>query len=87
VRLSDARAHRDMHDNIALDARIQGSFGWQQPVTPARTPERRVFEHACAKWDEYVCGLPPSAPERRRERERTANQRLSRTIRVFCAWK
>ncbi|KAI0036507.1 hypothetical protein K488DRAFT_81951 [Vararia minispora EC-137] len=81
------RFEMDMQDSIALDARLQDTFAWSRPAPGPRTPERRAFEQACARWDEHVRGLPQGAPERRRERARLAGQRLSRTIRVFCAWK
>ncbi|KZV65309.1 hypothetical protein PENSPDRAFT_737815 [Peniophora sp. CONT] len=81
-----ARFEMDMQDSIALDARLAGTFAWPRPSSIARTPERKQFDAACVKWAEHARALPLESPERAGERSRMG-PRMSRTIRVFCAWK
>ncbi|VDC04420.1 unnamed protein product, partial [Peniophora sp. CBMAI 1063] len=81
-----ARFEMDMQDNISLDARLAGTFAWPRPASIARTPERKQFDAACQKWAEHVRSVPLESPERAGERARMGG-RMSRTIRVFCAWK
>ncbi|KAA1469908.1 hypothetical protein DENSPDRAFT_928486 [Dentipellis sp. KUC8613] len=47
-----SRFELDMHDSIALDTSLGESFKWPLP-SMVRTAERKAFDAACAKWDEY----------------------------------
>jgi hypothetical protein len=97
----------DMHDCINMESRINSAFHTPAPVF-APTNERKAFDGACEKWEEYqikqreryrahASGVPPqdgtdpSAAGSLKfddgEAAGSAGQRLSRTIRVFCAWK
>ena len=49
--LADA-VFRDMHDSMSLDSRIHAAFHWPPPEMEL-TQERKDFEQACTKWDEY----------------------------------
>jgi len=81
----------DMDDNVALGAAVHSQFGWQS-FTPQRTEDRTAFDLACARWETYQaeklgnshhrmskedCPIPRTPP----------TKRLSRTLRVFVAWK
>jgi hypothetical protein len=97
----------DMHDCINMESRINSAFHTPAPVF-APTNERKAFDNACEKWEEYqikqreryrahASGVPPqdgtdpSAAGSLKfddgEAAGSTGQRLSRTIRVFCAWK
>ena len=94
----------DMHDCINMNSRITSAFHTPIP-TFARTSDRKAFDDACEKWDEYQMrqrarrmprpaskkGSDLSAAESLDsddlEAAGPARQRLSRTFRVFCAWK
>lgn len=88
-----------MRDCINMKSRITSAFHTPAPAL-APTSERKAFDNACEKWEEYL--------SKQRERDRTrplkegtdsslelndgeatglTEQRLSRTIRVFCGWK
>ena len=96
-----------MRDYINIESRITSAFHTPAPVF-APTNERKAFDNACEKWEEYqikqrernrarAAGVPPkdSTEQSAAESLKFANgeaadstgQRLSRTIRVFCAWK
>jgi hypothetical protein len=94
----------DMHDCINMNSRITSALHTPIP-TFARTSDRKAFDDACEKWDEYQMkqrarrmprpaskkGSDLSAAESLDsddlEAAGPARQRLSRTFRVFCAWK
>ncbi|KAI9465573.1 hypothetical protein BJY52DRAFT_593170 [Lactarius psammicola] len=99
----------DMHDYINMNSRITSAFHTPIP-TFARTSDRKAFDDACEKWDEYQMkqrarrmprpagvqvqpkkGSDLSAAESLDSDDLEAagptRQRLSRTFRVFCAWK
>ncbi|KAI9443139.1 hypothetical protein H4582DRAFT_1160245 [Lactarius indigo] len=99
----------DMHDCINMNSRTTSAFHTPIP-TFARTSDRKAFDDACEKWDEYQmkqrarrmpsrpAGVQPkkgssdlSAAESLDSDDLEAagptRQRLSRTFRVFCAWK
>ena len=94
----------DMHDCINMNSRITSALHTPTP-TFARTSDRKAFDDACEKWDEYQMkqrarrmprpaskkGSDLSAAESLDfddlEAAGPARQRLSRTFRVFCAWK
>jgi hypothetical protein len=83
-----------------MESRITSTFHAPAPALPL-TNDRKAFDNACEKWEEY------QNTQRERHRTRPAGvkegvdqslendgetacsteQRLSRTIRVFCAWK
>lgn len=92
-----------MRDCISMESRITSVFHTPAPAL-ALTTDRKAFNNACEKWEEYQ--------DKQRERHKTrlagapvkegadwsmesddgeaavsTEQRLSRTIRVFCAWK
>jgi hypothetical protein len=98
-----------MRDCINIESRITSVFHAPAPAL-AQTNDRKAFDKACEKWDEY------QIEQRARRRARAASagvqsqkgtgpataklldfddgeaagsaaQRLSRTFRVFCAWK
>ena len=92
---------RDMRDCIDIEARITSACHAPAPMLPL-TNERKAFDNACEKWEEYqikqrekyTTGVPtkdsidPSAAgDGDGEAADSTGQRLSRTIRVFCAWK
>jgi len=93
---------RDMRDCINIETRIISAFQNPAPVLPL-TNERKAFDNACEKWEEYQIeqrekyratgvptkdGIDPSAAGfDDGEAADSTGQRLSRTIRVFCAWK
>jgi hypothetical protein len=94
-----------MRDCIDMESRITSAFHTPAPVL-APTNERKAFDSAREKWEEYqikqrhrtrTAGVPPqdsiepSAADSLKftdgEAADSTGQRLSRTIRVFCAWK
>ena len=96
-----------MRDCINMESRITSAFHIPAPVL-APTNERKAFNNACEKWEEYqikqreryrarAVGVPPKdgADPSATESSKFANgevadstgHRLSRAIRVFCAWK
>jgi hypothetical protein len=93
-----------MHDCINMNSRITSALHTPTP-TFALTSDRKAFDDACEKWDEYQMkqrarrmprpaskkGSDLSAAESLDcddlEAAGPARQRLSRTFRVFCAWK
>lgn len=52
MQCSPSNLLRDMFDSIDLSSCIAGSFLWPLPPV-TRTPERKSFDIACAKWDEH----------------------------------
>ncbi|KAH8989659.1 hypothetical protein EDB86DRAFT_3080919 [Lactarius hatsudake] len=97
----------DMHDCINMNSRTTSAFHTPIP-TFARTSDRKAFDDACEKWDEYQmkqrarrmpprpAGVQPkkgssdlseSLDPDDLEAAGPTRQRLSRTFRVFCAWK
>jgi hypothetical protein len=93
-----------MRDCINMKSRITSAFHAPTPAL-APTNERKAFNNACEKWEEYqnklreerhktrLAGVPVTEGTDRSlesdngEAEVSTEQRLSRTIRVFCAWK
>jgi hypothetical protein len=92
-----------MRDCIRMESRITSAFHAPAPAL-AITNERKAFDNACEKWEEYQkkqceghktrpAGAPvkegTDRPLESDDGEATVSteQRLSRTIRVFCAWK
>jgi hypothetical protein len=86
-----------------MESRIISAFHAPAPALPV-TNDRKAFDNACEKWEEYQntererdmtrpAGVPlkegadQSLELNDREAAGSAEQRLSRTIRVFCAWK
>jgi hypothetical protein len=79
-----------MGDRIAMNDSLHG---WGQ-VSTVITDDRKAYDAAARAWDEYMASLPP-----RQERGYSSTVavqdpwgpegagRMSRTIRVFCAWK
>jgi len=94
------RFELDMRDCININTRITSTFHAPPPVLPP-TNERKAFDNACEKWDEYqitqrerskahLAALPKEGVDKAAQfdvGETARGQRLSRTIRVFCAWK
>lgn len=95
--------YSDMRDCISIESRITSAFHAPIP-TLALTNDRKAFDNACEKWEEYQneqrerhrtrpAGVPPNEGTDRSlesddgEAAGSSEQRLSRTIRVFCAWK
>ena len=93
----------DMRDCISMVSRITSAFHTPAPALPL-TNERKAFDNACEKWEEYQKKqreIPETRLARVPVKEGTdrslesddgeaavsTEQRLSRTIRVFCAWK
>ena len=94
----------DMHDCVNMNSRITSALHTPIP-TFARTSDRKAFDDACEKWDEYqmkqrVRRMPRPASKKGSELSAAESldsddleaagptrQRLSRTFRVFCAWK
>ncbi|KAI0052694.1 hypothetical protein FA95DRAFT_1592645 [Auriscalpium vulgare] len=68
------RFELDMHDCVGFDGRLADAFHWPSPLL-SRTSERRAFDTACAKWDEYRARQATHAPTythaRTRSRART----------------
>jgi len=96
-----------MRDCINMESRITSAFHIPAPVL-APTNERKAFDNACEKWEEYqikqrercrahAAGVPPkdgtdpltaeSSMFADGEFADSTGHRLSRAIRVFCAWK
>lgn len=96
-----------MRDCINMESRITSAFHIPAPVL-APTSERKAFDNACEKWEEYQIKLrercraraagalskdgtdPPTAESSKfadGEFADSTERRLSRAIRVFCAWK
>ena len=98
-----------MHDCINMESRITSAFHAPAPAL-AQTNDRKAFDNACKKWEEYINqqrarrraraattgvqpqkGTDPPATELLDfddgEAADSTGQRLSRTFRVFCAWK
>ena len=92
-----------MHDCIRMESRITSTFHAPAPALPT-TNDRKAFDNACEKWEEYQnkererhkTRLAGAAVKEGADRSLESNdgeaavsteQRLSRTIRVFCAWK
>jgi len=92
-----------MRDCININSRISSTFHTPPPVLPP-TNERKAFDNACEKWEEYqttqrerskarVAGVLPkegvdeAAQFDVEEAAGSRVPRLSRTIRIFCAWK
>ena len=90
-----------MRDCISMESRITSAFHAPAPAL-ALTNERKAFNNACEKWEEYqnkerhktrLAGVPVGEGTDRSlesddgEAAVSTEQRLSRTIRVFCAWK
>jgi hypothetical protein len=97
-----------MHDCINMNSRSTSALHTSIP-TFARTSDRKAFDDACEKWDEFQmkqptrrmprpAGVQPpkkgsdlSAAESLDfddlEAAGLPRHRLSRTFRVFCAWK
>ncbi|CAK5284078.1 unnamed protein product [Mycena citricolor] len=88
------RFEMDMKEQMALGSVLRNEFGWPcQPLAPSQ--DRKVFITSCERWDQWqqrnqrrsrspyqvdgwdVASSPPLPPE----------QRLSRSMRVFVAWK
>ncbi|OJA12095.1 hypothetical protein AZE42_03447 [Rhizopogon vesiculosus] len=75
------RFELDMREHMGLGSVLEDRFNWT--VIPGPTPqEKRFFGTACEKWDAYqrlvgggACAVPHPAT------------RLSRSLRVFVAWK
>ncbi|TFY52472.1 hypothetical protein EVG20_g10534, partial [Dentipellis fragilis] len=65
------RFQLDMHDSIALDTSLGESFKWPLP-SMVRTAERKAFDAACARWDEYQ--------EQRQTRARTHSATTSASL-------
>lgn len=93
----------DMRDCITMESRITSAFHAPTPALPI-TNDRKAFNNACEKWEEYqnkqrerhktrLAGAPVKEGTDRSlesddgEAAVSTKQRLSRTIRVFCAWK
>jgi hypothetical protein len=92
----------DMRDCISMESRITSAFHAPAPAL-ALTNDRKAFNNACEKWEEYqnkrerhktrLAGAPVKEGTDRPlesddgEAAFSTKQRLSRTIRVFCAWK
>ncbi|KAI0298803.1 hypothetical protein B0F90DRAFT_1818490 [Multifurca ochricompacta] len=87
----------DTRDCINMKSRITSAFRAPAPAL-ARTSDRKAFDKACEKWEEYQIkqrarpktnknGDPSAAESEDGEAAGLARQRLSRTFRVFCAWK
>ena len=93
----------DMRDCISMVSRITSAFHAPAPALPL-TNERKAFDNACEKWEEYqkkqreihkthLAGVPvKEGTDQSLESDDgkaavSTEQRLSRTIRVFCAWK
>jgi hypothetical protein len=100
-----------MRDCINMGSRIASVFHAPAPAL-AQTSDRKAFDNACEKWEEYQNkqrarrraraaaagvqpqkGTGPSAAAAKSldfddgEAAGSAVHRLSRTFRVFCAWK
>ena len=92
-----------MRDCINMQSRITSVFHAPAPAL-ALTNERKAFNNACEKWEEYqnqqrerhktrLPGVPVKEGTDRSlesddgEATVSTEQRLSRSIRVFCAWK
>ena len=92
-----------MRDCINMESRITSAFHAPAPAL-ALTNDRKAFNNACEKWEEYqnkqreryktrLAGVPVNEGTDRSlesddgEAAVSTEQRLSRTIRVFCAWK
>jgi hypothetical protein len=90
-----------MRDCINMESRITSAFHAPVPAFPL-TAERKAFDNACEKWKEYqneqrerhktrLAGAPEGTDRSLEpddgEAAVSSEQRLSRTIRVFCAWK
>ncbi|KAI0269749.1 hypothetical protein BC834DRAFT_569124 [Gloeopeniophorella convolvens] len=104
------RFELDMSDCIDMKSRITSAFLSPAPKL-ARTSNRKAFDDACEKWEEYqaekrarrktrAVGLPLKSAglssaelsdvedgDDDGEDVGPRKQRLSRTFRVFCAWK
>ncbi|KAI9510592.1 hypothetical protein F5148DRAFT_976528 [Russula earlei] len=93
----------DMRDCININSCISSAFQVPAPVLPP-TNERKAFDKACEKWEEYRMkqrerskarpsetspreGTDSAAQLDEVEAADSTGQRLSRTFRVFCAWK
>lgn len=88
-----------MRDCINIQSRITSTFHAPAPAL-ALTNDRKAFNNACEKWEEYQIqqrerhGVPPkegndpsAAGLSVLNDKGSTGQRLSRSIRVFCAWK
>ena len=91
-----------MRDCINMESRITSAFHAPTPALPL-TNDRKAFDNACEKWEEYQKErerhktLPAGVPLKEGadqslklndgEAAGSTDQRLSRTIRVFCGWK
>jgi hypothetical protein len=83
-----------------MKSRITSAFHAPAPAL-ALTNERKAFDNACEKWEEYQNKQREKNKTRLAVKEGTdrslepddgeavvsTEQRLSRTIRIFCAWK
>ena len=86
-----------------MESRITSAFHAPAPAL-ALTNDRKAFDNACEKWEEYqneqrekhrtrsVGATPKEGTDQSLELNDgepagSTEQRLSRTIRVFCAWK
>lgn len=79
----------DMREHMSLGSVLEDRFNWSMVSGP--TPqEKRAFDTACEKWEAYrrvgggsgdrtPCAMTATAPH--------PATRLSRTLRVFVAWK
>lgn len=79
----------DMREHMSLGSVLEDRFNWSMVSGP--TPqEKRAFDTACEKWEAYrrvgggsgdrtPCAATVAAPH--------PSTRLSRTLRVFVAWK
>jgi hypothetical protein len=96
-----------MRDCVNIESRITSAFHAPAPSLEL-TNDRKAFDNACEKWEEYQIkqreryrarsvgispkeGADPSIAGSSEfddgEAAGSARLRLSRTIRVFCAWK
>jgi hypothetical protein len=98
-----------MRDCINMESRITSVFQAPAPAL-AQTNDRKAFDNACEKWEEYQIrerarrrahAAGPGVQSQKTdpsaaklfddlddgEAADSAAQRLSRTFRVFCAWK
>jgi hypothetical protein len=75
-----------MGDRIASGHALQG---WGD-VTGDVTDDRRAYDKAVLEWDEYMESLNEDEPPSNVNQDPwgpAGTDRISRTIRVFCAWK